>query len=251
MKKAAAILFLFGIIFNVIGHFSLLFFLQRQIKKEIKIIINSNLNQDEIEIIRIPIEKTQGARHKTQDRSQKSEVRSQNSEIRSQNDNERSKWSFVSNLNTQYSLLNTQISYLKSQISNLNTEDSRYFHRIDKGEFRYKGKMYDIVKEVKTNDSVIFYCINDKKEEQLLSQFSDQIKNSLGSDSPIGKMMKKLINYSLNDLFFFLTNHHFIPNSFNINNIFLSISVKSLKIDIPSPPPKFVSYFFPNNLISF
>jgi hypothetical protein len=227
LRKAAAILFLFGIIFNVIGHFSMLFFLQKQIKKEIKIIINSNLNQDDIEIIEIPLEKTQ-------DRSQKSEVRSQKVEDTRQKTQDRSQKSEVRSQKIEDNIQNSEFRIQ-------NSEFSRYFHRIDKGEFRYKGKMYDIVKEVKTNESVIFYCINDKKEEQLLSQFSEQIKNSIGSDSPIGKMMKKLINYSLNDLFCFINNLLYIPNYINIINFCQSITLNSLKIDIPSPPPKYIS----------
>lgn len=51
---------------------------------------------------------------------------------------------------------------------------------IDKKEFIYKNKLYDIVRKTESGDSIVIVCINDVKEEQLISEF---IKH----DSPYGK----------------------------------------------------------------
>jgi hypothetical protein len=45
------------------------------------------------------------------------------------------------------------------------------FKRLDKREFLYQGKMYDILKEVKKGAVSIFYCIHDEKEQKLLAGF--------------------------------------------------------------------------------
>jgi hypothetical protein len=45
------------------------------------------------------------------------------------------------------------------------------FQRIHSREFRYKGRMYDIVREVKKGGVTTFYCLRDTKEENLLAGF--------------------------------------------------------------------------------
>ncbi len=46
------------------------------------------------------------------------------------------------------------------------------FRKVNKDEFLYQGRMYDILQEMHTGDTTIYYCINDKKEEKLVSQFN-------------------------------------------------------------------------------
>ena len=44
------------------------------------------------------------------------------------------------------------------------------FKWVEKGEFRYKGKLYDLISMEIKGKTVIFNCINDKKEEQLIAR---------------------------------------------------------------------------------
>ncbi|MEI7895615.1 MAG: hypothetical protein WCJ26_01170 [bacterium] len=53
------------------------------------------------------------------------------------------------------------------------------FQRIDKKEFRYKGVMYDIVREIKTSRGLIFICIHDAKESNLYSGLNHVNQNNL------------------------------------------------------------------------
>ena len=46
-------------------------------------------------------------------------------------------------------------------------DENKNLQRVDDNEVRYKNNMYDIVKEVKENDILYIYCINDKKENGL------------------------------------------------------------------------------------
>jgi hypothetical protein len=45
-------------------------------------------------------------------------------------------------------------------------------------EFSFKGEMYDVVRTKKINGQIIFYCINDKKEDLLLAQLNDITKSN-------------------------------------------------------------------------
>lgn len=50
-------------------------------------------------------------------------------------------------------------------------EKERQFRRIEKTEFSFKGRLYDIVVERKYGDTTCFYCLHDKKEEMILADF--------------------------------------------------------------------------------
>jgi len=45
------------------------------------------------------------------------------------------------------------------------------FRRIEKKEFIYRGKMYDVIREVRKGSCSVFYCIHDEKEQNLLAGF--------------------------------------------------------------------------------
>ena len=51
------------------------------------------------------------------------------------------------------------------------------FKRVERKEFRYKGALYDVIREVKSGRVTIFYCIPDKKEEDLLAAMNRVNKN--------------------------------------------------------------------------
>jgi hypothetical protein len=55
--------------------------------------------------------------------------------------------------------------------------NNREFQRVEKKEIRYKGSLYDVIKEIKTGSTTIFYCLHDKKEENLLAAMKKVNKN--------------------------------------------------------------------------
>ncbi len=57
------------------------------------------------------------------------------------------------------------------EITILNPATDRDFKMLDKGEIRYRGKLYDVISTRISGTSVIFRCINDTKEEQLLARY--------------------------------------------------------------------------------
>ena len=58
------------------------------------------------------------------------------------------------------------------EITILNPATDRNFKMLDKDEILYRGKMYDVISSKTSGTSVVFRCINDTKEEQLLASFN-------------------------------------------------------------------------------
>jgi hypothetical protein len=111
------------------------------------------------------------------------------------------------------------------------------FKRIDDKEFRYKGKMYDIVMEKNLAGSVQFYCINDKLEEKLIARFSD-LKNNDNSKGLLRNNLIKQFKIFSFDAPQTKQNNSFFPTiSIAINNYYF-MSLHSIILDINPPPPK-------------
>ena len=64
--------------------------------------------------------------------------------------------------------------------------EGRVFQRINKKEIKYEGKMYDIVKEEKQTDRIIFYCIHDEKEDKLEKDFAGTVNKNLNQKAVAG-----------------------------------------------------------------
>ena len=80
------------------------------------------------------------------------------------------------------------------------TENDKNFRRIDKEEFAYHGKMYDMVSEDTRGDTTIFYCLHDKKEEELVARYTLYLRHSGGSpvkDNQVLAMLHSLISHAL------------------------------------------------------
>src|SRR3989339_594589 len=64
--------------------------------------------------------------------------------------------------------------------------EGKIFQRIHKKEIKYEGKMYDIVKEEKRSDRIIFYCIHDEKEDKLEKDFAKTVNKNLNQKAVTG-----------------------------------------------------------------
>jgi hypothetical protein len=82
----------------------------------------------------------------------------------------------------------------------LHPEQEKQFRRIEKTEFTYFGKMYDVAAEEKSGDTTVFYCLHDKKEEDLLADYSIYLRrngDSTHKDNSILAMLYNLITQAL------------------------------------------------------
>jgi hypothetical protein len=57
-------------------------------------------------------------------------------------------------------------------ITVITPENNPDFNWVERGEFRYKGKLFDVVSEKVSGNIHYFTCINDKSEETLISNYT-------------------------------------------------------------------------------
>lgn len=76
----------------------------------------------------------------------------------------------------------------------LHPEKERMFRRVEKNEFTYSGKLYDVVVERKSGDTTVFYCLHDKKEEKLLADFTFFLRRNARSGSSNGSPIQSLLH---------------------------------------------------------
>ena len=55
------------------------------------------------------------------------------------------------------------------------------FQRIHKGEFRYKGKMYDIISESYNGSTYTYLCYHDKREDNIFKSLKKEALDSFNS----------------------------------------------------------------------
>lgn len=110
---------------------------------------------------------------------------------------------------------------------------------IEEYEFRYNGKLYDIITQWETDDSIYYKCINDTKEEELEEIFVNYVvNNNHRNDLPLP--IKQLLN-SLQVEYYLVSNQKIYPQ---LNSSFITCSEYQNPLDeflsIPDPPPRFV-----------
>jgi hypothetical protein len=127
------------------------------------------------------------------------------------------------------------------EISILNPSADRNFKMIDKDEFRYHGMLYDIISTRISGKTVIFRCINDTKEEQLLSRYDRYSTCVAGMNIPEKSRHSQAMLYHIIK--------HALLNTFSIQSPSTSSVIlffepagdfKSIAIQ-PSFPPPWVS----------
>jgi len=117
---------------------------------------------------------------------------------------------------------------------------SLHFTNADSGEFRFNGKMFDVVKLVRTQQHYIFYCINDEKEEQLLSSFSKNVESLVDLKDSFKKNLNKLIRLYTLDFFQEMTEKNILPTHLLLTSIEKN-NLLSVTQEIEPPPPRLIS----------
>jgi hypothetical protein len=98
-------------------------------------------------------------------------------------------------------------------------------------EFLYKGEMYDVVKMRSVGQSVHYYCINDKREKQLIANFNKSHNSKKDAD-------KRLLRSFYFD---FLFQQVALINCINYSEFHFPVFIIQYSSDNPethSPPPK-------------
>ena len=121
----------------------------------------------------------------------------------------------------------TAITFSKEEIS---ASDFR-----EKDELEYKGSMYDVVKKSETNDSYIFYCINDIKEAHLIKNFKQHFDDNKEKSNQ--NNLKTLISLIAPAV---IVNNNIVNRTDIVSSLnnHLSFNYKSIWFDKLTPPPK-------------
>ncbi|MEJ2617191.1 MAG: hypothetical protein P8Z35_19730 [Ignavibacteriaceae bacterium] len=116
-------------------------------------------------------------------------------------------------------------------------DEAKEFQRIDENEIRYKGKMYDIIKETQKNNILYINCISDKNEDNLFEiLFKINKQDSPNSKSePLYTKNLLIKNYILNENDII----HYNRNDKRLY-IYLIQSYNSPVEEIILPPPELV-----------
>lgn len=69
------------------------------------------------------------------------------------------------------------------------------FTRIHSREFRYKGQMYDIVKQTDLGDTTLYWCIWDKEETALFAQLGSLFDKAKKHDPKLLNLMDGLFKF--------------------------------------------------------
>ena len=108
---------------------------------------------------------------------------------------------------------------------------------IEEYEFRYNGKLYDIITQWETDDSIYYKCINDTKEEELEAIFVNYVVNNTNrEDLPL--LIKQLLN-SLHADYYLVNKSNDLPTftpsviAFNRLENLLDVCLVT-----PEPPPR-------------
>jgi hypothetical protein len=115
-----------------------------------------------------------------------------------------------------------------------NRDEFQYIHS---HEFRYLGKMYDIIRQESHGETTLFYCICDEKETLLFARLDEQVKNEMKNLPGSGKQRERLLQWH-STLFFAEDNiTGIITPSFNDRSTPYSFHLKDWKQPPETPPP--------------
>jgi hypothetical protein len=106
---------------------------------------------------------------------------------------------------------------------------------IEKGkEFSLNGVMYDVVRINQNNGHIILYCLNDKKEKQLLDDLAKSVERN-HDNSKEGKNIGKIIQ---DEVVFNCDENIICFTAFTIHYSYYKINPITSFKEVNSPPPR-------------
>ncbi len=112
----------------------------------------------------------------------------------------------------------------------INNGSSKFIWVKEGKEFRYNGKLFDVVRLNKTNDKMYIYCRNDKEEEELFINACIFINKNLSKNHFITRSLP----------FYLISIFKTIPPLTDTEAVcgFLNNYYKSFLPRVPTPPPR-------------
>jgi hypothetical protein len=128
--------------------------------------------------------------------------------------------------------MNGSTDILILQFSRIDFKSKLIWH--DKNEFEFNGKMYDVIRIEEGENGIIIYCLNDEKEEILISNFKKLNDVKGEQKNCITVRHNNFVMYAVkNDNQFINRYYNTYPQTQTV-----TINYNSVSIDIITPPPR-------------
>jgi hypothetical protein len=121
--------------------------------------------------------------------------------------------------------------------------DRKHFESVQ-GEFEYKGKFYEMVKQKVENDTLFVYCLNNESKAGLFTELSEHTQSHIidfsGSQpNPFEKLVKSFIKEYLPDVHYEINLALFVTDLQSVSQSdFLDFTIPAALSEIPTPPPQ-------------
>jgi hypothetical protein len=115
-------------------------------------------------------------------------------------------------------------------------EANKEIEFIEEHEFRYKGKMYDIVYQQRQNGKIIYQCVSDEQETTLFAQLEQLVEEQSKKNQEKNQQLFKLLNFQFIVSNISISKLIFPYNEFSSN--LYHYSIKTCDSKITSPPPQ-------------
>ncbi|MES2139220.1 MAG: hypothetical protein V4511_05900 [Bacteroidota bacterium] len=108
-------------------------------------------------------------------------------------------------------------------------------------EMYHDGKLYDIVRNTENDTSIIYYCINDKQEEELFAHLDEHINAHIAANKPLKNKSTKKLADNIVKLYFSNKSSHSFNSYTHITEQFpgACFTYLSPTLKINPPPPEF------------
>lgn len=124
--------------------------------------------------------------------------------------------------------------------TNAEIKNTNELEFINDHEFRYKGKMYDIVYQETLNDTIIFQCVSDEQETILFTQLDKLVQQQSKSNQEKNRQLFKLLNFHFTPTDYIDFSIHTLIHSKQLSQYNYSVKTWCTKIELP--PPQFTFY---------
>jgi hypothetical protein len=124
------------------------------------------------------------------------------------------------------------------QFDQINEDDNRdnIIWEEEGKEFSLNGQLYDVAKKEVINGKTIFYCLNDKKEEQLIEEMSKKEKSNTCNSSN-NKDGNPTVKFQLSDFVVYPQNMLFSTIQIIQTYGEYSTPLRSIIKEVNTPPP--------------
>ena len=112
------------------------------------------------------------------------------------------------------------------------------FKRLHEKEFRFDGRMYDVVRAMRYGDTTCYMCIEDEKETSLFAGLDVLIRNEMNRNSRSQKMQADVSRLFSSSFLTSETASGCVPQLLSVLRPENEVKALSFREPPPSPPPE-------------